>query len=406
MIQSVLFFLFGFLAAGFLVLLVAPAVLRRAGELTRKRMEASLPLSMNELQAEKDRARAESAVAIRRLEVGTKKLKDDMAQLKVDVSRKSQELQVLSDERDGRDETIAVLEEANEALGDELTLRDKRNAELAGELEQACNEIEANMSEIDRLGRLYDEAALVSSNRQIDLVERETEIEKLYSDIEAVKAQRREVESEFREVSAQYKAVKSDLQARDKRVTTLERKIEEMMTRLSDQEETLDRREKELKRLRADIKESAGSDETLTKMLRQAEEQVSLLEARLAEQKSERQIPQREGTEFQLLVGELDRDRRRLEERLKKIMAENRRLKAANAGSPANGDARQREDAALRSQINELAAEIVHLTGLLEGPDSSIEKIISSARSRAGSAEKATSIADRVRALREAAAAV
>ena len=49
MIQSTLFFILGFLCAAFLALLVGPAVWRRAVNLTTKRIEASMPLTLNEI---------------------------------------------------------------------------------------------------------------------------------------------------------------------------------------------------------------------------------------------------------------------------------------------------------------------------------------------------------------------
>ncbi|TIV99144.1 MAG: hypothetical protein E5V74_16870, partial [Mesorhizobium sp.] len=72
MVQSVLFFALGFLSAVFLVSLIAPAVWRRAVVLTRRRLEASLPLTQAEIQADKDRVRAEYAMTTRRLEITVK----------------------------------------------------------------------------------------------------------------------------------------------------------------------------------------------------------------------------------------------------------------------------------------------------------------------------------------------
>ena len=72
MLQTVLIFAFGFLAAALLALMAAPAVWRRAVYLTRKRIEAALPLSLNELNAEKDALRAEHAMAMRRMELRLK----------------------------------------------------------------------------------------------------------------------------------------------------------------------------------------------------------------------------------------------------------------------------------------------------------------------------------------------
>lgn len=58
----------GFLAATFLALALLPAINRRAERLARRRMQALFPLSLAELNAEKDHLRAEFAIEQRRLE--------------------------------------------------------------------------------------------------------------------------------------------------------------------------------------------------------------------------------------------------------------------------------------------------------------------------------------------------
>ena len=87
MVQSILFFALGFLCAGFLALMVAPAVWRRAVALTRKRVEASVPLTLAEIQADKDRIRAEYAMSTRRLEMSVKALREKAAEQLVEINR-------------------------------------------------------------------------------------------------------------------------------------------------------------------------------------------------------------------------------------------------------------------------------------------------------------------------------
>ena len=92
MIQSLLFFGFGFLCALLLALLAAPSFWRRAVRLTERRIQASVPLTMNEIQAEKDALRAGFAMATRRLEVKVKDLKDRVAGQMVEIERVRDEL--------------------------------------------------------------------------------------------------------------------------------------------------------------------------------------------------------------------------------------------------------------------------------------------------------------------------
>src|SRR5947199_9132087 len=61
-------FALGFFVAGLLALLFLPAVQRRAARLAARRLEMQLPLSMEEIVAERDQLRAEFAVERRRIE--------------------------------------------------------------------------------------------------------------------------------------------------------------------------------------------------------------------------------------------------------------------------------------------------------------------------------------------------
>ncbi len=67
---------------------------------------------------------------------------------------------------------------------------------------------------------------------------------------------------------------------------------------------------------------------------------------------------------------------------------------------------RERDSAVLREQIADLAAEVVNLTALLEGPDSPVWKALDEAPARSPeetSAPSEASLAGRIRALRDAA---
>ena len=69
MIASGLIFLFGFLAAALIALLVSPIVWRRAKRLARREFEATIPVSANEIRASYDHVRAQAAMESRRREM-------------------------------------------------------------------------------------------------------------------------------------------------------------------------------------------------------------------------------------------------------------------------------------------------------------------------------------------------
>src|SRR6201998_4516552 len=75
MVEPIMFVGIGFLIAGLLVIGVIPLVHARAVRLTMRRLEALTPLSMAEIQADKDQLRAEFAMSTRRLEMSVEQMK-------------------------------------------------------------------------------------------------------------------------------------------------------------------------------------------------------------------------------------------------------------------------------------------------------------------------------------------
>jgi len=407
-IQSILFFTLGFLCAGFLALMVAPAIWRRAVALTRKRIEASVPLSLTDIQADKDRMRAEFAMSTRRLEMSIKAFKDKAAAQIIEINRNRDELKRLANNRDGQNQSLSEMEAKSGELRGELRQREDQLQRLTAKLAEAEKAIERRALELDKMGRLYDEASLVASNRQIDLVVRETEVEKL-SD------QRKDAERRLQEITAENKTVRDALKGERKKAADLERKLERMVATLTDREEKLDRRERELARLREQLKGNTGAEDELNQKLIDAQADRVKLEAELADMTLQMStlLSGATGGDVEKVLAKLSEDRERLETRLTALTRENKKLRtdlAAQERSKADDWSDERRgNALLREQINDLAAEVVSLTATLEGPDSPINKALavvpSGSPADVGPQEKITSLADRVRALQRAASA-
>ena len=75
MIEPAMYFGIGFLFASLLGIVLVPLVHSRAVRLTMRRLEAATPLSMAEIQADKDQLRAEFAMSTRRLEISVEQMK-------------------------------------------------------------------------------------------------------------------------------------------------------------------------------------------------------------------------------------------------------------------------------------------------------------------------------------------
>ncbi|MER9328400.1 hypothetical protein [Mesorhizobium sp. M0488] len=378
MVQSVLFFALGFLCAGFLALILAPAIWRRAVALTRKRIEASIPLTQAEIQADKDRIRAEFAMSTRRLEMNVKALREKAAEQLVEINRGREALKGLAVERADKNLALAELGAKSEALRQ----REEEQHLLSARLKEIERKLEKRALELEKLEHMYDDASFSSSSRQIELVARESELQKLANDIALLRGQRKEADRRGQEIAAENRAAREALKAEKKRTAELDKKVERLLATLADREDKLERREKELARSREKVKAEEGGP-----ALRLVGNQNGADRHGEAERRDD----------LDKAIAKLDSDRERLEARLTALASENKRLKAAmTASGPANGSA------ALREQMNELAAEVVHLTAKLEGPDSPIAKALAEPQdSRSGNGDR--SLADRVRALQKAA---
>ncbi|MDX8536283.1 hypothetical protein RFM23_01450 [Mesorhizobium abyssinicae] len=380
MVQSILFFALGFLCAGFLALLIAPAIWRRAVALTRRRVEASMPLTLAEIQANKDQVRAEFAMSTRRLEMSVKTLQEKAAEQLVEIGRGHEALKGLAVERKDKNQALSDLE----ARTGELHQREEQLHQLSEKLAHMERMLEKRALELEKLEHMYDDASFASSNRQIELVARESELDKLANDIAVLRAQRKEADRRNQEMTAESKAAREALKSEKKRTGELDKKVERLLATLADREEKLDRREKELARLR----ERAKGETT-------APAPVALTAGV-------------SGNDIDKAIARLDGERERLEARLTALARENKRLKTDLAAhetsrSGARSDAHG-ASAALRDQMNELAAEVVSLTMKLDGPDSPIAKALASPPREGWPAngEGVTSLADRVRALQKA----
>lgn len=410
MIQTTLFFILGFLCAAFLALMVAPAIWRRAVALTRKRIEASVPLTMDEIQADKDRLRAEFAMSTRRLEMSLKSFREKASEQIVEINRNRDELKRIAGERDEKNATVTDLEGRAGELRTELRQREEqlqRLTERLGEHERMLGE---RAIELEKLGRMYDEASFSASSRQIEMVAQESKLEKLTDDVATLRNERKEADRRVREVVAENKAAREALREEQKKHVALEKKVERLTSTLSDRDDKLERRERELARLREQVKGGGATEHDLQQALADEQEQRVKLEAEVAELTLQLStlLSGATGGDVEKVASKLESDRKRLEERLSVLTRENKKLRTSlddmQRASSDGWDEERRENAVLREQINDLAAEVVNLTAMLDEPDSPIRRALAAGPSGEG-ANGAPSLAERIRALQKAAAA-
>src|SRR5690242_3236739 len=110
MVEPIMFVGIGFLIAGLLVIGVIPLVHARAVRLTMRRLEALTPLSMAEIQADKDQLRAEFAMSTRRLEMSVEQMKAKTTNQLAEIGKKTDAINRLKVELGEKTAAIFSLE--------------------------------------------------------------------------------------------------------------------------------------------------------------------------------------------------------------------------------------------------------------------------------------------------------
>jgi chromosome segregation ATPase len=159
MIESVMYLGIGFLAATLLGLLFIPLVHNRAVRLTMKRLEASTPMSISEIRADKDHLRAEFAISTRRLEMRIEKLQAQTTTQLAELGKKTDAINQLKKELAETKVTNLALEARDRTLRDQLRAREKEYEIKSRALSEAERQLADKETE---LTRLLGERALIA----------------------------------------------------------------------------------------------------------------------------------------------------------------------------------------------------------------------------------------------------
>ncbi len=165
MVEPMMFFGIGFLLAALCVLIVAPLVHFRAVRLTMRRLEASIPLTMAEVQADKDLSRAEFAMSTGRLERDIEQIKTKSASQLAELGRKGDQINRLKIE-------LGVLRDR--LLTGEEELRIKSAA-----VQEAERALSAKESELSKQMRELSERSMFADAQKVEVIALKTEVEGL-----------------------------------------------------------------------------------------------------------------------------------------------------------------------------------------------------------------------------------
>ena len=411
MIEPIMYFGIGFLVAALIGLVVIPLVHGRAVRLTMRRLEAATPLSMAEIQADKDQLRAEFAMSTRRLEMSVEQMKNKTTSQLAELGKKGDAINRLKIELGEKTATIFALEARDKALRDQLRATEEEFAVKTSAMHEAERHLSDKEGELAKLVSELDERSSLADAQKVEIIALKTQVEALKErltdagnevkvvedrrDAErvALKAATKELTEERGKVDnlgRRVSELEQQLAAQTTEAELLGRRAHDLETRLTEQSRLLTQSESELGHLRTEVETARKTEGDLRTAINEISGRTSSAAENLKSEK----------LQLQAELAHANEERARLARELADMKRETEETWASE----------RVENALLRERINDVAAEVARLASTLEGPNSPIDAILASeTRGRNGVAngdadigetrEANGNLADRIRAL-------
>ena len=425
MIESVMYFGIGFFVAVLIGLGLLPLVHNRAVRLTGQRLEAATPVSLAEIQADKDQLRAEFAMSTRRLEMSVEQLKMRTTSQLAELGKKSDAINRLKQEIGEKSATVFTMESREKSLRDQIRITEEELAAKNNAMHEAERALADKQADLEKLTHNLNQQTFLTDSQRVEIVALRTQVEALRGQVDRFETDIRVAEEhltnkrvEAETASRELEAERGRAQNLGSRVTELEqqllaqsneaqelgRKVLELEARLSEQGKKLAERDYEVIRSRTEVETLRHTEADLRAEMTAMEDRHNGTSARLRSEKT-------------VLENELAHVRDERTTLQQEVATLKREVETSWA-------AERVENALLRERINDIATEVARLTMVLEGPGSPIETMLSADPRRtedkpgAGSTRTRTteapvgpgpssgSLADRIRALQARASRV
>lgn len=357
MIEFALLFALGFLTAGLLGLLAAPVVHKRIVRFAEDRLKATMPLSPQEVRAQKDAARAGYAAENARMTQVLKRERDKNVVLLLENGTIRNDMQRLAGENA---DLHAQLADMNVEAGD-LRSSVRHMGQNLERLKTTFADVEKDnlkkTNDLKMMTRQLDHLTANMDSLRIDAAASETEAENLKSRIAALRDERETARQQLKIEAGKVRELEARIARDESRVRQAEMKLATQISANADKENFLERRNAEVERLKLKVKETNADLKDAADALRRA---GLTLPARRNRKRPD-QAPLEKTTTRDLVA---DDEPSRLAERARnRAAALSERLLAEHAAD---------QDDALRTEMAEIATDMVALTLAREGARSPI----------------------------------
>jgi chromosome segregation ATPase len=391
MIEAIMFFALGFLAASLIALVLLSAVWHRAVRLTTRRIEGAIPVSMAEIQADKDQLRAEFAMSTRRLETGVEQLKLKTTEQLAEIGRKSETIRLLKNEVEEKAASITALEAQERTLRERLRSTEEELSVKAKSLHDAEAELSSKSNQILQINHSLADKTTESESNRIEIIALETQCMGLKSRIVELEREVSSTENRLAQEKTQAENTSRTLDGERKRIEELNGQIKELETRYAGKQTEAEELSRTVAGLEEEARRQAGlaaqREKDLLGMITAREASLAATTETLEISKQENLRMHREiddaSRSYTATIEHLKGEKTMLEGALAQLRTDREQLQRETARLKQEAEtawANERVDSALlRERINDVAAEVARLAANLEGSDSAIERIIAEA---------------------------
>ncbi|MCR6501281.1 hypothetical protein MUO32_19790 [Shinella sp. CPCC 101442] len=354
MIEYALLFALGFLAATLTGLLIAPAIQKRVVKFTEARMQATMPLSPQEVRAQKDMARAAFAAENARLSQSVRREREKHTQQMVRNEKLLAQAAAIGTENAELHAQIADMNIESGDMRSAFRREEMKGEQLKTALASADREVRSRLTEIDKLNTTITHLQSDIDTMKIDIATQETTMENLKSRIGNLKDERDKARGDLKSASEKAKSLELRLTREEGRVHQLETRLTRELAGAADKDNAIERRIAEINRLRDKVKTLSVENKEAAKAARTSGIARALTPGKVGPRRTEKAAPP-------IDIVALEQDVRN------QGTALSERLLAARTGT---------NDAALREEMADLASKMIVLTTAREGASSPVHDLI------------------------------
>src|SRR6476661_1772717 len=378
MIEPIMYLAIGFLVSMLFGLMIVPLVHNRAVRLTTRRMEAATPLSMAEIQADKDQLRAEFAMSARRLEMNVEQLKNKTTSQLAELGKKSDAINRMKMELGEKNATLFALEAREKAVKEQLRATEEEFAAKTEALRGAEQALTDKQGELAKINAALSDRSMMADSRQVELVA-------VRAQIEALKNRVGEAEKEFSATQARLDKERGESEKATRELSEARGRVENLSQRVTDLDRQLIIQVKEAEMLGNRVNDLEARLATQGKLL--AEREYENNQLKQANENADRtakdlrdQVATLSSGGSSAAIEKLRSEKAAVEEQLRLARDERAKLQrdinAIQQQAESSWATERMENALLRERINDIAAEVAKLAIQLEGPNSAIEAML------------------------------